>query len=543
MTSQLTPIFDKAHDKPKQYDGLLGWSADWKCDIDQKSKPVPLDEIWSLSPEEESVIVRKGDTLGKIAKEHFCSTEELVSYNGITNPSLIYPGQIIKIPIEHYSYPDAEDEQSDDQCTVSFSFEDLIEKPISGIKVKVVSALGDVYESITDGMGQIENFTTKAEAELKIFVSSAAGKIKEVASFTPLSGKVNIILSSPKVRVKGKSIALTGPSGNVENKNGDINNVEVGRDSQGGPRIHISHVCPNAYDLTLRKNVIYWNQIIAASERSGIIPQCIAAVISAEAAKYAGGVWKPTSVCRSGTNPRTNITSYKSSAAGMTQFLNGSWMAETFRNGTYLYEKATQEGLIADKPVLDINGLEVRNKKGEVKYEKKFEIFPDEWRNLKELRRQRFITGVTPYPRYATHAVQKWLDLRFKPEYAIMAAVDYGVANLASLQNAGYNIDGLNDAEKAKLIYLTHHLGLGDAKLFIKNEIPESRASHLLKAQVGVRSAVEKFIKQGSYIQAHRTWLTEYINNNIKVEKYFCPELTNPPKLKDASLLEVLNSI
>jgi hypothetical protein len=45
-------------------------------------------------------------------------------------------------------------------------------------------------------------------------------------------------------------------------------------------------MCPNRYDLMLGKNVIYWNQIIRASERSGIIPQSIAAVISAEAAKY-----------------------------------------------------------------------------------------------------------------------------------------------------------------------------------------------------------------------------------------------------------------
>ena len=543
MTSQLTPIFDKAHDKPKPYDGLLGWSADWKFDIDQENKPVPLDDIWSLSPEEQNVIVRQGDTLGKIAKEHYCSVEELVSFNGLKNPSLIYPGQIIKIPTEQYSYPDTKDEQSDDQCTVSFSFEDLIEKPISGLKVKVVSALGDVYESITDGMGEIKNFATKAETELKVFVSSAAGKIKEVASFTPLPGKVAVILSSPKVRVKGKSTALKGSTGDVENTSGDINTVNVGRDSQGGPRTHISHVCPNSYDLTLRKNVIYWNQIIAASERSGIIPQCIAAVISAESAKYAGGIWKPTSVCKSGTDPKTNITSYKSSAAGMTQFLNGSWMSETFREGTYLYEKATQQGLIADKPALDKNGKEVKNKKGEVKYEKKFEVSPDEWRNLKELRKQHLITGVTPYPRKATHAVQKWLDLRFKPEYAIMAAVDYGVANLASLKNAGYNIDGLNDAEKAKLIYLTHHLGIGDTQLFIKKEISEDRANTLLKAQVGVKSAVKKYLLMGSYVEAHRMWLKDYIDKNIKLKDYFCPELSKPPKLEDVDLDDTLDKI
>lgn len=543
MTSQTTPIFDKPHEKPKEYDGLLGWSADWKCYIDQVNKPVPLDDIYSLSPDEESIVVHQGDTLGKIAKEYHCLIEELASYNGLNNPALIYPGQIIKIPPEHYAYPEAGDAPGNDQCTLSFSFEDLIEKPIAGLKVKVVSALGDVYESVTDGMGKIENFTTKAEAELKVFVSSAAGKVKEVASFTPLFGTLDVILSSPKIRVKGKSIALTGPVGQVGNTSPEINQVNTGRDPQGAPRVHISHTCPNKYDLMLLKNVIYWNQIIAASERSGIIPQCIAAVISAEAAKYIGGVWKPTSVCIDSGNTTALENVYKSSAAGMTQFLNSSWMSETFRAGTYLYEKANEQGLVTDKPALDRHGVERRNHSGETLYEKKFEIAPDTWKNLTELKSQRLITGKTPYPRGATPAVQQWLNLRFKPEYAIMAAVDYGVANLASLKNAGYKIDGLNDAEKAKLIYLTHHLGLSDAIQFIKNNITEEHASELLKAQVGRRSAAARCAGEGNYIKAHRVWLMEYINNNINLEGYFCAELTELPKQEDVKLDIILNKI
>ncbi|EBK2214639.1 hypothetical protein YE88_23130 [Salmonella enterica subsp. enterica serovar Schwarzengrund] len=216
------------------------------------------------------------------------------------------------------------------------------------------------------------------------------------------------------------------------------------------------------------KNVIYWNEIIRASERSAIIPQSIAAVIHAEAAKYRGGDWKPTSVCKDSKKSTKENTVYKSSAAGMTQFLNGTWMTETLRDGTYLYEKASEQGLVADRPLLNKNGVVVKNKKDEIVYEKKFQVSTDKWKNLKELTNGRYITGITPYPVHATAEIQQWLNLRFKPEYAIMAAVDYGVANLASLKMAGYNIDGLNDAEKAKLIYLTHHLGLSDAIHFIK---------------------------------------------------------------------------
>ncbi|EBB0697989.1 hypothetical protein CHL39_22970 [Salmonella enterica] len=120
------------------------------------------------------------------------------------------------------------------------------------------------------------------------------------------------------------------------------------------------------------KNVIYWNEIIRASERSAIIPQSIAAVIHAEAAKYRGGVWKPTSVCKDSKKSTKENTVYKSSAAGMTQFLNGTWMTETLRDGTYLYEKATEQGLVADKPLLNKKGEVVKNKKGEVVNEKNF---------------------------------------------------------------------------------------------------------------------------------------------------------------------------
>ncbi|QCA20632.1 LysM peptidoglycan-binding domain-containing protein [Citrobacter freundii] len=501
--------------------------------------------MWSLSPDKRSVVVLKGDTLGKIANEYNCSVEELTEYNNIKNPGLIYPGQVINIPQRHYTLTetDTTKKKDDNQCLLSLSFEDLIEKPLSGLKVKVTSALGEVFEFITDGLGNIDDFAVQAESEIKITVSSGMGKIKEVARFISQEGKLNAIISSPKVRVKGKSTAIIGPTGNADSKSDGINKINVGRDSDGKPRVHINHTCPNNYDLMLGKNVIYWNDIIRASERSGIIPQSIAAVIHAEAAKYRGGVWKPTSVCRDSVNSTKQNTVYKSSAAGMTQFLNGTWITETLKEGTYLYEKASEQGLVADKPLLNKKGEVVKNKKDEIVYEKKFQVSTDDWKNLNELKNGRYIKGVTPYPDHATADVQQWLNLRFKPEYAIMAAVDYGIANLASLKEAGYNIDGLNDAEKAKIIYLTHHLGLSDAKRFIKNEINEDKAKKLLTAQVGKKSATSKAKKNGGYVTAHRKWLVEYIDYNITTENYFCHELINAKKDESIGLESIFNKI
>jgi LysM repeat protein len=42
--------------------------------------------------------VKPGDTLNKIAQEHNVSLAELISLNNISNPNLIYPGQVLKIP-------------------------------------------------------------------------------------------------------------------------------------------------------------------------------------------------------------------------------------------------------------------------------------------------------------------------------------------------------------------------------------------------------------------------------------------------------------
>ena len=44
--------------------------------------------------------VRRGDTLGRIAKEHGVSVSDLAAENNLSNPNLIYPGQVLAIPGE-----------------------------------------------------------------------------------------------------------------------------------------------------------------------------------------------------------------------------------------------------------------------------------------------------------------------------------------------------------------------------------------------------------------------------------------------------------
>ena len=56
--------------------------------------------------------VVSGDTLGRIAETHGVSVSELVEANDIANPNLIYPGQLLVIPGEVPVIPD-EDSESD----------------------------------------------------------------------------------------------------------------------------------------------------------------------------------------------------------------------------------------------------------------------------------------------------------------------------------------------------------------------------------------------------------------------------------------------
>lgn len=47
-------------------------------------------------------IVQRGDTLGTIAGRYGTSVEAIVKANGIRNPNMIYKGQMLRIPTEHY---------------------------------------------------------------------------------------------------------------------------------------------------------------------------------------------------------------------------------------------------------------------------------------------------------------------------------------------------------------------------------------------------------------------------------------------------------
>lgn len=58
-----------------------------ECDLEPQ--PCPMPQVY---------IVRKGDTVYKIAQRYGLDWRELAGYNHLGNPDLIYPGQRLEIP-------------------------------------------------------------------------------------------------------------------------------------------------------------------------------------------------------------------------------------------------------------------------------------------------------------------------------------------------------------------------------------------------------------------------------------------------------------
>ena len=209
----------------------------------------------------------------------------------------------------------------------------------------------------------------------------------------------------------------------------------------------------------LGPNAQHGPALSAAAERTGIPAAALAAIIDAEAAKGPNGSWQSLS-----RNPR-------SSAAGLGQFLSGTWVGEAERRGTWLNTEAGRRGW------LDGEG----------------QVRPDARSSL--------------------------LALRYDPFASVQATADYARHNLDRLQRAGAAV-GSDVSALAKAAYLAHHLGPGDAIRFLGKGLSSARAEALLAAQVGRSAATSRIAAAGEPAYAHRQWLTAYVDRHIRPEKF-----------------------
>jgi len=199
--------------------------------------------------------------------------------------------------------------------------------------------------------------------------------------------------------------------------------------------------------------------LAAAATRTGIPAPALAAIVNAEAAKTSDGSWNSYS-----RNPR-------SSAAGIGQFLSGTWQGMAETKGTWLHQVAEQKGWLGD------NG------------------------------------------RVQPGARAELLALRYDATASINTVADYARQNLNGLKRAGVTVGSDPDAI-AKGAYIGHHLGLGDAVKFMSGGLDPARARLLLNAQVGTASASDRIAAAGNASSAHRAWLLAYVDRNLRPERF-----------------------
>lgn len=416
-----------------------------------------------------------GDTLGEIARRSDTDAETLAGVNGIDDPNKIYIGQQLKIPVD--LYPDDEDFYNEQWIC----FVDPLGKPICNMKTRVVTASGE-YRFKTDENGFIPPVRTQNKDDKpKIFVAKVQGGEKQVGTLTAPPGVHQQTIRSPKHKI---TLPMRRHEGTPDHDPAqpvklDPGQVQHNRDQDGHPVANVGAECPNTDNLRLGPNNKYRAYILEAANRSGLIPQAIAAFANAEALKIMKSVkieYKEKGGTTKTKMKRINTGEWDASSAaggssgvGITQFLAGTWNAVAKDKNSLLYEKVSE---------MNAGGKHVSQ--------------------------------------------SELLALRTDPELSIVSAGDYARGNLAALKARGFKLQTLQPSELVKAAYFCHHEGAGGAAEILNGTLsdvgPEKKLAMQLKKKgsTGVPEAnayMEKVGLRG--LNAYKKWLFDYIDLKV----------------------------
>lgn len=307
---------------------------------------------------------------------------------------------------------------------------------------------------------------------------------------TLTTGDASIVLNGSEIAVSAKgTITLKSAGNDVVLQGGPMVKINVGN-SAGVSKLKADATAPKATPapaperkrlpllpgqkpcVKLGVNKKYKDAILLASQRTGMPPESIAAIMNAEAEKNKQGEWNPNSY---------NTDSH---AQGLTQFIPGTWNQMAKQKGTLLNERAQELGYVK----------EVTTKRGT-----SYQVVPGKEQEL--------------------------LDLRTDPELSIVSAAEYDSENMKALDDAGLLPAGLTDDERAQYSYLTHHEGSGGAKQILNGKLTDARARKLFPGQVGKKKADELIAAEGGDAAgAYKKWLWGYTKQKVTPDKYRCSD-------------------
>lgn len=457
----------------------------------------------------------------------------------------------------------------DEREHVSLIFRDGLDLPILGLQLIVTLPSGIVHQATSTIQGAITlPVANDKVGQAKVEIKDETGQFQEVCTLDLARCTNAVIIHSQKVKVDTplrphqqtpppSCKPMNTPSASVTTEpwwsaNGSLEKAWerlidtkmasgepptkpsltplAGKtlNSAGQPvAVVVGPECPNPDGLRLgAKNNRYRAAILEAAKRLGLIPQAICALIDCEADKVKEFVaqldtdGKPIYYTKGKKKGQPIYTEIRelwnansinpSGAAGMTQFMPDTWLEHVLKPGYYIHDQSVSKGWVKQEPT----------KKGGSHW-----VFA--LGNGK--------TTTTPGKNRSDTNVTACLAMRMDSTWSINAAADYGRENLKYLESkGGFKINGLNDMDKAKLMYTMHHEGANGGVAFVGNKLggSDKKLKTLKKTfstqfggkEKGEALANKKIESAGGNIEvAYRFWLASYIDTQFSgVSKYFC---------------------
>lgn len=489
--------------------------------------------------------VKKGDTLWGISRHYDVDMQQLIAMNNLrgSKPHHLQIGQEVNLP----------DDADEPDTELSLRIFDLSSRPISRAKLKLEYD-GKSVEVVGDAQGEVGPIYIGDHAKgIKVHFRGLDGNYVLIADHKSLPmGCKRLTLTSRKMLMRGNYLYQEGaqrtsihdvrrdvkrinPDPHI--KPGQASGLGAGTTAapsaarapksplpkpastplpqesgllnkapptpvliqtriEGGQPTQIVGALFAEENLKLvPANEKYRKILIDVARRRGMTPHTLAAVINAEAAKdQKTGEWL------------ANSKASTSSAAGLTQFLEDSWL-----------ELATDKRSLVNQKLKREHGYE--------------QINAEYGQNLKGKRYLDYIYGKIGKEKHKISR-SSVLPLRFDPEHSIDAGALYAIKNLETMNRLGVGSSGLAPEDLAKLMYLAHHEGAGGAIEVIKGTLTEERAKELLPRQVPSekkrRTLLGRF--DNNYKKTYIHWLFTYTDSMIDVRDFMVKPGTLTPK-------------